>query len=524
MSRRVGFASLFALVGAVIGFATARILTRPSTAADGVAESELPSISHDPKPIVENSYLAKRLRLETEFKSATTAEARTRILTRMRDAGMESRYLLAMWAEKDPEAFIAYASDRKAAGLWVSNAMATAFKGLWISDSSRAEELAAAFPTRAGRSKAFGSIAREAIVTGHPEALRIIAEYSSHLSEDFHATYPQPPLELFAPALAKLPDTSHSVDIARKFAERWYADDPKAAMAWVKSLPHEMLRSRTHQYLLGHVANQSPEKAMDLHRQLRAEFPDLQPFDSTLVTMARHVHADDPVKGAQWVNENLPLRARDEYFANLASSIGERKGAEAAIDLLREVPPGQRGTMVREIALNLARKNPVEALDWLGEVAKPLRSQALSSVASQWAANDLAAARSHVESGEVPYPRLAAKVAERCAESDPQAAVQWTRDLPPERAGDAHKAAVVRWSRHHPASALQYAQSLPEGEERSNLVYIGGANLFRTDPAAGEAWLRSLTNRIDRQAARSSIGVTSTDESERQRLIKILEE
>ena len=519
MGNRWGLGFAAAMAGVVIGFVGWRGLQkgtlgdddRPAGPGTEAGLSALREGGQSPPRI------DQRLALEAELFGDGAPGSKLKSLAAMRARGFDVDQILWHLAERDPQALIelvaaAAPSERKA-----FPQLGLAFATLWESDPQLAEKLAMAFPGANGRTTGLGAIVRAAIVGGgEGEAERLVAAYSEYLSEDF---FQAPNLDpaLVAPALAGLPDGSRSVQIVRQFVKRWMSDDRAAALRWAKTVREGELRDWALGTLLNQVAMNHVAESEAVLAAIREDVPEFVPFPTTWWMMNRARYADDPVAGVRWAVENLPASDRDHMVSELSNSVLLKHGPEEAIGILPSIPPRQRLEFEKRIAAHFGNHDPAAGIEWARGLPAGRSGEMLGALARAWVDQDLVGARAYLDAAEnPPFPGLANPVAKQLAQQDPVAAVEWAKGLGAERAGDAHATAVITWSQSHSAEASAYAMTLPDGDERSRLLYVTGANLLRTDLGAGERWLSGLRSEEDQLSGRQAIMVGApADQQER---------
>ncbi|MGI9242733.1 MAG: hypothetical protein ACR2RV_18190, partial [Verrucomicrobiales bacterium] len=317
---------------------------------------------------------------------------------------------------------------------------------------------------------------------------------------------------------------SHSVEMVRNFAKRWVLEDRAAALGWAKGMPEGELRDWALRTLLNQVVMYRPAEAAALHDEILGEVPDFRPHGSTLAMMNRDRFTGDPLAGIRWATQSLPVSDRGQFIGDLANAVIAEEGAQAAIDLLPRVSPEQRKNLEEQIAARFGADDPAAGIAWARGLGSGRSNAALEQVAQAWVKGDLAAARAYLDDPQVEaFPQLGGHVAKKWALEDPVAAVEWARELPEDRAGGAHSAAVVAWSINHANDASSYAMTLPAGKERENLLYVTGANLIRADIDGALAWLGKLSGEADRRSAKIAIEIAGSSE-DRERLMQALGE
>jgi hypothetical protein len=153
------------------------------------------------------------------------------------------------------------------------------------------------------------------------------------------------------------------------------------------------------------------------------------------------------------------------------------------------------GEMLQRLVLmRWAELDPAVATEAAGNL-RPLPSQVLKSIASEWAAKDPAAARDWVLS--VPRgPRQLEAVIGFCrglAKHDPAAALAWLSQSPYRTAAtDAYETIFLAWASAAPASAAASAAALPSAQGRFHAIHSVSRIWADQAPKAALAWAGGL--------------------------------
>ena len=155
---------------------------------------------------------------------------------------------------------------------------------------------------------------------------------------------------------------------------------------------------------------------------------------------------------------------------------------------------------------------------------RPLRARAVQRVAAVWAERDLAGALAEAELLEddnigsafrsavvrrmaevdpaqmVAYVnawpehenRLMRDVMEELQLMEPLEALGWSEQMVGRMGESARRTALTSWAREDPLSAFAYAESMPVGDERSQLLHAIATSYGRQDPDAALAWVETL--------------------------------
>lgn len=546
--RKTGIALLCGIAGCFLGF----YVMRASQERSSGNRSESPplqqlaeSANRGPAQVSKSvSLFSEQLRLERILLSPSSSTGeQVRALREMESKGMDIWSALHVMAKHDPEGYIRFESSVELDPKWQrSSPLSLAFEAVHEKDPDLAEALAVAFPDSRRRADALGVIVRKGLLEGDPEeSRRLLAAYSASLSADFFRTWPDTQYSTFAEALAALPNTRHSTEIAHDFARGWFEKDPAAAKRWAMELSPGIVRDFTLGYLLQHMTNQKPDQAAEFYAEITEQFPDWEAGSHVLVSISENLFAEDIAGGIQWAKDHLPVSARADYFVKLAAQTFDKEGADAAMNMLSEIPPAQHSLIIKAIAAKRAgfdggnifdpfvpRQESAEPADWPAMIAwsgtlQEKHSQAArEQIATGWASTEIETAKAYVSSPESgDFPQLAEEVAARWASSDPEAAIEWITSLPPGKTGESLERAMRNWSNNQPLAAAEHVLTLPEGNQRAELIFAAGWRLASRDLEGTESWLRSLESDSDKAAARNAMGAAGLEN--RERLLRILD-
>jgi hypothetical protein len=147
-----------------------------------------------------------------------------------------------------------------------------------------------------------------------------------------------------------------------------------------------------------------------------------------------------------------------------------------------QLPPGSwRDKMLSERIAEWADKDPDAALRFVnGLPPGKLRDDSRTQALLKWAAKDPAEAVAHVKqiipelTAGIVGCALLTQMADVIAQKDPQAAVQFARDLPPEFRSNPVIAAGREWAKTDPIAALEWARELGVDVTRGLRTGVGG--------------------------------------------------
>jgi len=163
-----------------------------------------------------------------------------------------------------------------------------------------------------------------------------------------------------------------------------------------------------------------------------------------------------------------------------------------------------------------------ETIAWLTSLDAESVKRVLNQVHWRWSESDpqsMAAFLASHDSDQIPahaYVTLARNMARK----HPLEALEWTSHLPADHSLSAGSEAFSEWRRSQPGSARRWLNDLPLTDTRRQPFFENAVRMLVHDPQAAEE-LAAMTG-ADRAAARSVIETMSLSEDWRARLLEVL--
>ena len=318
-----------------------------------------------------------------------------------------------------------------------------------------------------------------------------------------------------------------SQTIARSYGKR----DAAAALAWARSTPE---RDNLIGAVLGGVAEQDPQRALDLAFELTVPRERMQAIQFVAMTGARNdataeafasrlLASDDrllrgsagmmlvsmwaqrsPEGAMRWLLANSQ-NVQPDLFMQVGQQLAMRD-PRIALAQSAQVPAAAREQWLQGVAQGYAQNDPQGAVNWLAQFrGEPWHDRAVTTVAMGIADRDGAAAARLIDElsgGNLP-PQLASTVAMNWANRDPAAAAAWAL----ERRSEQERATAVRsvvtvWSNQDAAAARQWMLRLPQGAMRDGaLTTVLATTAMQRPGALDTALLNAFTSDAARQQA-----------------------
>jgi len=227
----------------------------------------------------------------------------------------------------------------------------------------------------------------------------------------------------------------------------------------------------------------------ELLAQIRNALASTDPADQTAVfshLLAALVRAD-PQAAAHFAETIDPAGTR-ELILHRVAQLWAVRDAKAALEWAAKLPtPGERDALVTDVCLQLAERDPAEAMRVLGEqVAGENPHGGLETLAQRWAENDFTAARDWALSRPPGRrrDRFIARIAfQQAADSPLEAATLVAKEIPEgETQSEAVMGVLHQWAMRDPAAAAEWVELFPEGGLRTRAVSeIGGIAQYRSE-------------------------------------------
>ncbi|MGB0290751.1 MAG: hypothetical protein ACPGC0_06120, partial [Opitutales bacterium] len=180
-----------------------------------------------------------------------------------------------------------------------------------------------------------------------------------------------------------------------------------------------------------------------------------------------------------------------------------RNDKEGAMEYLRTIPPGvDKNTLVKNLAQELTKDNPLAALDWAATMSdKDLADRARNTVLREWAERDPVGMIAHLEqSGDTGALKNQADVlADSYARQDAPSAAIWALSLKdPSAQVRAVEAVIEEWLDHDTYEATVWISELDKGPTRDKAVQELVQKVRRTDTPSALTWGLTIDNQKGR--------------------------
>lgn len=535
-------AAIPTIIGAIVAMIAGVVLARvvPSARPSNVANTKSSPLNGGSEASGKQpeTALARVVRTETGSKrwlvllaQAEKADA-TKMPSLIRSAGDDSaiiRMLAARWAELDPEHMFAslYAdliqpdgAPGTLPGRWV---LTDVLFEEWVKkDTNAVIQALNNVPNFGGRDNLRMTVVNRVMKADPEKGLLAMKEWNiRHYTPDMKsvADWAKRDPRRAAEAVAGM-GAEYAAREAMKYVGRaWAESDPEGGLRFALTLDNQS-RPALASEIIGTWAQRDLSAAVKFASAqedpvLRASFA-----QGLVNTWAK----TDPSEALAWSQENLRGAARAEVIGGLIKTVAE-KDIEAAGELVAAMEPGaaqnRACASIFETWFKKGKDHRDAALAWLAELPDPqARNSALEKVQWDWMWNDPNSARDFISGphGHIASESMIHQVARNQAAKNPEAAMEWASNLPPERVEATKRAVLDNWLQIRPEGAAAYALKLPAGKEREAAIRsISQTFTFESSPLdTALEWFRKLPA-SDREAARDATkGIVTTPERKRQ--------
>jgi hypothetical protein len=263
-----------------------------------------------------------------------------------------------------------------------------------------------------------------------------------------------------AAALTDLPVGTPQRSSLRSVAQSWAKQDPTAALAWANTLPDGQSQAVATNLILNTYSAEDPAAAANYVLANSSSAP-----GPALLTIVQNWAAADPSALLTWANQNLTGQPYNRAAIQALRQLGNTDPAAAAAYLAQNPDPNVLAQATPALAGAWGQQDPQAALAWAQSLPSDnvsLRNSAISQAISGWVAVNPAAAAAYIQQNFANNPdfgNMTSNLATAWGATDPQAALQWAKSLPPDVQGSVAIAAMAQLAKVDPQAGSNAAQA-----------------------------------------------------------------
>lgn len=307
----------------------------------------------------------------------------------------------------------------------------------------------------------------------------------------------------------------------------WAKSDPQAALAFAGGLP-PMQRASFAGGAMKQWATKDPKAAA----AYVAELPDASLRASLALPLVESWTVKAPQQALDWAQDTLRGEARANALGHIVGALAQQDVARAA-DLVAEMDSGgSKNKAIGSLVEKWFEKNGATPVaEWLLKLPEPdARDAGFEKLGFQWIWNggrEGAAKAAELATGPqrdlVPASFVMILAANE-ARNNPEAAMKWTSQLPPDRIPMVRDRVLAEWMQARPEAAAQWVLAQPAGNDRRDLVISASRYLaWNTATAAAEKFFAELPA-ADQVMVRETLGTTHMPADKKQSLLKALDD
>ena len=277
--------------------------------------------------------------------------------------------------------------------------------------------------------------------------------------------------------------------IAQVFAQK----DPQAALGWAQTLDPSDGREKHVATVLGIMSKDDPQTVSRMVEELTS----LQHRQSLINTVSSNWIQQDPDSALAWINTLPASQAKSQAISQSFRTL-VHKETDRIPSLLNQLPASTLNRLVPELIHPWVNKDLDAAKQWITSQDSPyILERTIPSLLSTWSRNAPEDAAAFLQNS--PHHlikntnRFFSTLAREWAISDPQAALNWAKNL--ESPGN-RDAAINQVYRNFASSdtdgAIHQLSRTTEEDQRHQLISSIASNLSQRDTAKRQQWLSAL--------------------------------
>ncbi|MEQ1858328.1 MAG: hypothetical protein ABMA13_00170 [Chthoniobacteraceae bacterium] len=259
--------------------------------------------------------------------------------------------------------------------------------------------------------------------------------------------------------LRTLPDDGSRDQAIQSLFGTWAGSDSKAALEGARALPEGRLRENA----LAQIAQNLVDTDISTALGILKELPPGNATDNAFQQVAWRWGRTDPKAAATWFIDNLP--ENNQWALQQIVSEWARNDPDAALGWASALPDdrSQKGSLLGQALSNLARSDPLAAVDRFKVLTAEQQAGAAGNLAGSW------------------------------ANRDPVAAAKWVMELKSDEARNNAVGSIASiWGQRDPAAATRWLETIPAGNTRDNAIQNFAFSVVQNDPEGATAWALAI--------------------------------
>lgn len=280
--------------------------------------------------------------------------------------------------------------------------------------------------------------------------------------------------------------------LAQSDMERWVAQDPAGALAWMKAQPKSGRLEEMISLALDQYAETDPKGALEWASKNMSG----RDLHNEMILLSEKWAESDPAAAAQWIADQPSSQARDAAIEGVIFSWGGASPQDAIAFLAKfSDDPELRAALTNAAYAGWAKSDPLPAAAASLEASRAAGNpKPFAITIANWATVDLGTSSAWLLGQPAGAERSAAvnQLAGIFAQVSPESASAWLGKLQPEERAAATNEFGANYSRVDPQGAAAWAAKQPEGSLGQEALEDIVRSFSADDAAAFEAWKNQL--------------------------------
>ena len=296
--------------------------------------------------------------------------------------------------------------------------------------------------------------------------------------------------------------SAQTANLYANLVSNWAQSDPDAAQRWVKQLPPGSARQSAQSSLLNRLAQSDPAKAIEFLEGETITDQNRNQVTQVAASLARN----DPDAAFAWLDSlEVTGSAHKELITNTISQLAYQDGPKAASYALTIEDKSTRKNAIANLIRGWGNQDREAAKTWIDtHLTSEERLGAYDGLLSSISYQEPLGAKAlleEVSQGLTPeemkthFKGKLAEVAGNWARNDPNAAAAWAQTQPEGDERSRMVASVVgQWAEFDSTGAANFVLTLAEGKERDGAIKNLVSDLRQWEPESAFLWANSISD------------------------------